>query len=689
MADSSKTPSILTKYSDIVVAVGVIMIVVMMIIPLPTWLLSLLIVFNISLALIVVLVAMYNEDPLQFSIFPALLLIMTLFRLALNVSSTRLILLTGDAGEVIEQFGNFVVGGNPIVGLIVFLILVIIQFIVITKGSERVAEVAARFTLDAMPGKQMAIDADLNAGLINDMEARQRRIDVQRQADFYGAMDGATKFVKGDAIAGIVITLINITGGIIIGTFQLNLGSIGEVAAKFTLLTVGDGLVSQIPALLLSTATGIIVTKAASDANLGSDMVNQIFANPKVLIITGVFLVGLGSVPGLPFFPFASIGIFLFYIAYIMKKTTRESIAKDEIDEIEAEVEETKKSENVYNLLNVDTLELELGYGLIPMVDSNQGGDLLDRVILIRRQIAVELGIVVPPVRIRDNMQLEPNKYLIKLKGVIMAEGELLLDRLLAMNPGEELLIQGIETLEPAFGLPALWIEEKDREEAEISGCTVVDPPSVLSTHLTEFIKTHATEIISRQDVQNIINHVKETSPSVVDEVIPRLLSLSEVHRIIINLLNERVPVRDMVTIFEAIGDYSGVTKDLDILTEYVRQAISRQIINAYLENNVLNVITLSPESETIIRDSVQETDGGNYLALEPRYAQAIATELSDISERVSLLGLQPAILTPPIIRLYLRRLIERNFPSIPVLSYNEIPQNINIEVVGTVNIKK
>lgn len=688
MAKTDNSLSLLTKYSDIMVAVGVIMIVVMMIIPLPTWLLSLLIVFNISLALIILLVAMYNEDPLQFSIFPALLLIMTLFRLALNVSSTRLILLEGDAGEVIEQFGNFVVGGNPIVGLIVFLILVLIQFIVITKGSERVAEVAARFTLDAMPGKQMAIDADLNAGLINDIEARQRRIDIQRQADFYGAMDGATKFVKGDAIAGIVITLINITGGIIIGTFQLNMGSIGEVAVRFTLLTVGDGLVSQIPALLLSTATGIIVTKAASDANLGSDMVSQILDNPKVLTITGIFLFALAAVPGLPFFPFATIGGFLIYIAYVMRKTVRESIEKDEVDEIEAEVEETKKPENVFNLLNVDTLELELGYGLIPLVDANQGGDLLDRVILIRRQIAIELGIVVPPVRIRDNMQLEPNKYLIKLKGVVMAEGELLLDRLLAMNPGEELQLAGIETLEPAFGLPALWIEEKDREEAEISGCTVVDPPSVLSTHLTEFIKNHATEIISRQDVQNIINHVKETSPSVVDEVIPRLLSLSEVHRIIVNLLSERVPVRDMVTIFEAIGDYSGVTKDLDILTEYVRQSISRQIINSYIENNTLNVITLSPETEKIIRNSVQETDGGNYLALEPRQAQSVANELSAIIEKNAVMGLQPAVLTPPIIRLYFRRLIERNFPSIPVLSYNEIPQNVNIEVVGTVNLK-
>ncbi len=688
MAKVENDLNLLTKYSDIMVAVGVIMIVVMMITPLPTWLLSLLIVFNISLALVVVLVAMYNEEPLQFSIFPALLLIMTLFRLALNVSSTRLILLEGDAGEVIEQFGNFVVGGNPIVGLIVFLILVIVQFIVITKGSERVAEVAARFTLDAMPGKQMAIDADLNAGLINDIEARQRRIDIQRQADFYGAMDGATKFVKGDAIAGIVITLINITGGIIIGTFQLNLGSIGEVAVRFTLLTVGDGLVSQIPALLLSTATGIIVTKTASDANLGSDLVSQIFANPKVLTITGFFLVALAAVPGLPFLPFATIGGFLIYIAYVMRKTVRESIDKDEVDEIEAEVEEIKKSENVYNLLNVDTLELELGYGLISLVDANQGGDLLDGVILIRRQIAIELGIVVPPVRIRDNMQLEPNKYLIKLKGVVMAEGKLLLNRLLAMNPGEELQLAGIETLEPAFGLPALWIEEKDREEAEIAGCTVVDPPSVLSTHLTEFIKNHATEIISRQDVQNIINHVKETSPSVVDEVVPRLLSLSEVHRITVNLLSERVPVRDMVTIFEAIGDYSGVTKDLDILTEYVRQSISRQIINAYIENNILNVITLSPETEKIIRNSVQETDGGNYLALEPRQAQAVANELTSIIEKNAIMGLQPAVLTPPIIRLYFRRLIERNFPSIPVLSYNEIPQNINIEVVGTVNLK-
>ena len=685
MAKADNNQTFINKYSDIIVSFGVILIVVMMIIPMPTWLLSLFIVFNISLALTILLVAMYNEDPLEFSIFPALLLIMTLFRLALNISSTRLILLYGDAGEVIEQFGNFVVGGNPIVGLIVFLILVIIQFIVITKGSERVAEVAARFTLDAMPGKQMAIDADLNAGLINDIEARQRRIDVQRQADFYGAMDGATKFVKGDAIAGIVITIINITGGIIIGTFQLNMGSLGEVAVRFTLLTVGDGLVSQIPALLLSTATGIIVTKAASEANLGDDLVTQIFANPKVLTITGIFLLFLAVIPGLPFFPFAIIGFSLLYISYIMRKTAKEAIDVEEIDEIEAEVEESKKPENVYNLLNVDTLELELGYGLIPLVDTNQGGDLLDRVILIRRQIAIELGIVVPPVRIRDNMQLEPNKYLIKLKGVVMATGELMLDRLLAMNPGEDLLITGIATIEPAFGLPALWIEERDQEEAEIAGYTVVDPPSVLSTHLTEFIKSHATEIISRQDVQNIIDHVKETSPSVVEEVIPRLLSLSEVHRIIINLLNERVPVRDMVTIFEAIGDYSGVTKDLDILTEYVRQAISRQIVNSYIENDILNVLTLSPETESLIRESLQETESGNYLALEPQDVQKIVDSISESVERLSLIGMHPAILTPPIIRLYFRRLIERSFPSVPVLSYNEIPQNVHIEVAGTV----
>jgi len=676
------------KHSDLVVAFGVISIIVMMIIPMPDWILSLLIVFNITVSLIIILVSMYNLEPLQFSVFPSLLLIMTLFRLALNISSTRLILLNGYAGEVIAQFGNFVVGGNPVVGFIVFLILVVIQFIVITKGSERVAEVAARFTLDAMPGKQMAIDADLNAGLISDAEARKRRIDIQREADFYGAMDGASKFVKGDAIASIIITLINIIGGMIIGIFQLKMGSIAEVAKTFTLLTVGDGLVSQIPALLLSTATGITVTRAASDENLGQDLTRQIFSSPKILGIAAIVLVVLGLVPGLPTFPFLFIAFGCGLLAYLIKKTLRDSFGKQVQDEESKEAEEIKKPESVYSLLNVDTLEIELGYALIPLVDTSQGGDLLDRVVLIRRQIALDLGVVVPPVRIRDNMQLEPNKYVIKLKGVPLAQGELLLDNYLAMNPGDAPKIAGIETQEPAFGLPAIWISEEQRDEAEISGYTVVDPPSVLATHLTEFIKNYASEIMTRQDLQALVDHVKKDFPAVVEEVIPQSLTLSEVHKVIANLLKEKVPIRDMVTILEALSDYSSITKDIDILTEYVRQALGRQITNLYIdEDGKIPVITLSPGVEQLIRESVQETEQGNYLAIEPQKAQQIVNSLASVFEKSSIIGTQVAVLCPPVVRLYFRRLIERSYSNIPVLSYSEIPANIEIEAVGTVNI--
>lgn len=676
------------KYSDLIVAFGVILIVLMMIIPLPHWLLSLLIVLNITTSLIILLVSMYNLEPLDFSVFPSLLLIMTLFRLALNISSTRLILLEGYAGEVIAQFGNFVVGGNPVVGLIIFSILVIIQFIVITKGAERVAEVAARFTLDAMPGKQMAIDADLNAGLISDTEARRRRQNVQREADFYGAMDGASKFVKGDAIASIIITLINIFGGIIIGTFQLQMGSLGEVARTFTILTVGDGLVTQIPALLMSTATGITVTRAASESNLGSDLAKQIFAYPKALAIAACVLALLGLVPSMPTFPFLSIAIGSGLFAYLMNKTIQVSQEKEAQDQETKEVEQIKKPESVYSLLNVDILELELGYGLIPLVDTAQGGDLLDRVVLIRHQIALEMGLVIPPIRIRDNMQLEPNKYLIKLKGVPLAQGELLLDYFLAMNPGDASIISGIETKEPAFGLPALWIREEQRDEAELSGYTVVDPPSVLATHLTEFIKNHAAEILSRQDLQTLLDHVKKDTPAVVEGLIPQLLSLSEVHKVITNLLNERVPIRDMVTILEALCDYAPITKDMDLLTEYVRQNLGRQITNIYAdENNKLSVITLGTEVEQLIRNNVRETEQGNFLAIDPQKAQQILKGLNKILEQTTFLGQQVVILCPPVVRLYFRKLIERNYPNIPILSYNEIPSNIEVEAVGTVNI--
>ena len=676
------------RQSDLVIALGVILIIIIMIIPIPDWLLSLLIVLNITLSLTILLVTMYNLEPLDFSVFPTLLLIMTLFRLALNISSTRLILLYADAGEVIAQFGNFVVGGNPVVGFIIFLILVVIQFIVITKGAERVSEVAARFTLDAMPGKQMAIDADLNAGLISENEARTRRKNIQREADFFGAMDGASKFVKGDAIASIIIALINILGGMIIGFFQMELGSIGEVARTFTLLTVGDGLVTQIPALLLSTSMGIVVTRAASESYLGQDLTRQVLAYPRALGIAAVVLAFLGLFSKLPTFPFLVLAVGSGLLGYLLHTTSRLSEAK-KIEEMETkEVEEIKKPENVYSLLNVDTLELELGYGLIPLVDNSQGGDLLDRVVLIRKQIALELGLVVPPIRIRDNMQLAPNKYVIKLKGVPLVEGELMLDYFLAMNPGDAPIIEGIETREPAFGLPALWISEEKRDEAEISGYTVVDPPTVLVTHLTEFIKDHAGEIMTRQDLQALIDHVKKDYPAVVEELIPQVLTLSEIHKVVVNLLKERVPIRDMNTILETLCDYASVTKDIDLLTEYVRQGLSRQIANIYTDDtNKISVITISPTVEQVIRDSIRETEQGNYLALEPTQAQKIIKAVSDNLEQVSVMGLEVVILTPPVVRLYLRRLLERSFPRIPVLSYNEIPSNVEIEAVGMVNI--
>lgn len=678
----------LLKHSDLLIAFAIIFIVVMMIIPLPDWLLSLLIVLNITGALIILLISMYNLEPLDFSVFPSLLLIMTLFRLALNISSTRLILLQGYAGEVIEQFGNFVVGGNPVVGLIIFLILVTIQFIVITKGAERVAEVAARFTLDAMPGKQMAIDADLSAGLISDTEARQRRLKIQHEADFYGAMDGASKFVKGDAIASIIITIINIIGGIIIGTFQLNMGSLAEVAQTFTLLTVGDGLSSQIPALLLATATGITVTRAASDSNLGEDLAKQTLASPKVLYITALVLFILGLVPGLPVLPFWVISFLCGGLGFFLSKSLQETKEKQVVAEEIKEVEETKRPESVYNLLNIDTLELELGYGLIPLVDANQGGDLLERVVLIRRQIALELGIVVPPIRMRDNMQLEPNKYVIKLKGVLLAQGELILDHYLAMNPGDAPDLQGIDTTEPAFGLPAKWISEEQREEAEILGYTVVDPPSVLATHLTEFIKDHAAEIITRQDIQGLIDYVRKDYPAVVDEVIPKSLTLSEFHKIIANLLKERIPIRDMVSIFEALGDYSSITKDLDLLTEYVRQALSRQISSLYAtEEGKLYVLTLEPKVEQLIRESIQETEQGNYIVMPPQKMQLISQAISNYLEQFAVMGIQVVILCPPVIRFYFRKLLERNFPNLPVISYNEVPAHMEIEAIGMVSI--
>jgi flagellar biosynthesis protein FlhA len=677
----------LTKYSDIIVALGIITIVIMMIIPLPSFLLDLLLTLNITFAIVIVMIAVYNIEPLQFSIFPSLLLITTLFRLALNVSSTRLILLDGYAGEVIMAFGNFVVGGNAIVGFIVFVILIIIQFLVITRGSERVAEVAARFTLDAMPGKQMSIDADLNSGAITDAEARHRRVKIQREADFYGAMDGASKFVKGDAIAAIIIIVINIVGGFVIGMVQRDLGVV-EALHSYTLLTVGEGLVNQIPALLISTATGIVVTRAASDSNLGHDLVNQIFTNQRVFFIAAGVLMLMGFVPGLPTIPFMTLGLVCSVIGYVLRKTNQYNQDSQVTDLEEKEKEEVRNPENIVSLLQIDTMELEIGYSLIPMVDISQGGDLLDRVVMIRRQCALELGLIVPTIRIRDNIQLKPNIYVIKLKGIEIAKGELLLDHYLAMNSGtvfEE--INGIETVEPAFGLPALWIQEANREQAELAGYTVVDPVSVLATHLTEVIKGYAFEILGRQEVQTLVDSVKQNNPAVVEELTPALLSIGDIQKVLANLLRERISIRDMVTIFETLADYAQLTKDTDILTEYVRHALARQISRQYAQNNTLTCITVDPQLENTIAGAVQRNESGSYVALEPHILQTIVSSLSKELPKITNIGYQPIVLTSPAIRTYFYKLVERSVPNLIVLSYAELEPKVEVQSLGVVRI--
>ena len=676
------------KVRDIGVLAAVILVVAMLIIPLPTWLLSFLIIINITLALLVLLTAMNMKEALDFSIFPSVILLLTLFRLALSVSTTRAILANGDAGDVVETFGNFVTGGNILVGLVIFLLLVIIQFIVITKGSERVAEVAARFTLDAMPGKQMSIDADLNAGIISEKEARERREKVSGEADFYGAMDGATKFVKGDAIASIIMVFINLLFGMVIGMMQLDLG-FAEAATKFSILTVGDGLVSQIPALLISTATGIVVTRAASDGNLGEDITNQLFAQSKLLYVAGATILLLGLFTPIPLWITLPIAAALAGGAWLMDRKKVED--PEELLEIEEEVaaDTMKSPENVVNLLNVDPIEFEFGYGLIPLVDAAQGGDLLDRVVMIRRQLALELGIVIPVVRIRDNIQLQPNEYRIKIKGNEMARGELLLDHYLAMSPGDDDSIEGIDTIEPSFGLPAKWITEQVKEEAEMFGYTVVDPPSVVSTHLTEIIRANAHELLGRQETKQLIDHLRETHSILVDELTPTPLSIGEIQKVLGKLLRENVSVRNLPIIFETLADYSKLTSDTDILTEYVRQALARQITTQYVNGQpTLKVITVSAKIEKLVADSIQQTDHGNYLAMDPQESQYVLEAIANEVERVSFMEQSPLILCSPGVRMYLRQLTERYFPQIPILSYNELDAAVEIQSVGVVNVE-
>nr|WP_042199181.1 flagellar biosynthesis protein FlhA [Paenibacillus camerounensis] len=676
------------KARDISVLMGIIGIVLMMILPIPVWLLDILLIINISLALMIILVAMNNKEALQFSIFPSLLLITTLFRLALNISTTKLILKDGHAGEVVATFGSWIAGGQIAIGFIVFLILVVVQFIVITKGSERVAEVGARFTLDAMPGKQMSIDADLNAGMINEQQARERRLKIEREADFFGSMDGASKFVKGDAIASIIILLINLIGGFIIGMVVHGM-DFSEALSTYSVLTIGDGLVSQIPALLISTASGLIVTRAASDGNLAEDLTGQLMSYPNLLYIVAVTIAFLGFFTPITVLSTLPLAGLMAYAAYTMgQKANKKQIADEQLVE-EKQIEEVRSPESVINLLTVDPIEFEFGYGLIPLADTGQGGDLLDRIIMIRRQCALEMGLVVPVIRIRDNIQLKPNEYVIKIKGNTVGGGELLLNHYLAMSPGyDDESINGIETVEPSFGLPALWIDESVKDRAELSGYTVVDPPSVVATHLTELIKRHGHELLGRQETKQLVDNLRENYPVLVDELIPSVLAIGDVQKVLGKLLREKISIRDLVTIFETLADYGTYTKDPDILTEYVRQSLSRQITQQFSQTGeTLRVITVGPNLEKKISESVQQTEQGSYLALDPVSTQTVYQRLTEQINRLLQSGQQPIVLTSPTIRMYLRQVIERTMQDIPVLSYSELEPNIEIQSVGVVNL--
>jgi flagellar biosynthesis protein FlhA len=680
----------LLHQSDILLAVGVVSIVVMLILPLPTLLLDVLITIDISCAVLILLLTLYTVEPLQLSVFPSLLLIVTLFRLALNVSAARLILLHGNAGEVISAFGNFVVGGNYVVGIIVFLILVVIQFVVITNGAQRVAEVAARFTLDAMPGKQMAIDADLNAGLINEADARKRRSDIQRQADFYGAMDGASKFVRGDAIAQIIIILVNILGGFAVGVLQQGM-QLTEALQTFTLLTVGDGLVSEIPALLISTATGIIVTRAAAESNMGEELARQILGKPRTMYVVGALVVAFGLVPGLPKIPFFAIGFGFLAMAFTVQRTQRAEAARAIVVGTEtAAAEAPKGPESVMNLLSVDPMELEIGYGLIPLVDVQEGGNLLNRITLIRRQTALELGIVIPTIRIRDNLQLPPNTYVIRLRGAEIARGELIMNYFLAMSAGVATeRIEGIPTQDPAFGLPAIWITGAQKERAEMLGYTVVDAASVLTTHLTEVIKQHAPDILSRQDVQTLIEHVKKDYSAVVEELTPALMGIGEIQTVLRNLLRERLSIRDMVTILETLANNAKTNKETDFLTEQVRKALARTISNQYKESDgSIHVITLTPQSEQTITNGLYQTDQGLMISLDPTMIQKLMGRLQTEMEGIAADGWQPILLCSAKIRLPLRKLTERLFPTLVVLSYSEIMPDIEVRSNATIGFE-
>ncbi|MBE6071770.1 MAG: flagellar biosynthesis protein FlhA [Clostridium butyricum] len=674
---------------DVMVAIGIICIIVMMIVPLPEIVLDLLLAFNITISIVIILITMFTTNVLQLSIFPSLLLITTLFRLALNISSTRLILSEAKAGAIIEAFGEFVIGGNYVVGIIIFLILIVINFMVITAGSGRVAEVSARFTLDAMPGKQMSIDADLNSGLIDEREAIKRREDLQAEADIFGAMDGASKFVKGDATAGLIITAINIIGGIVIGVLQKDM-SIGDAAQTYVRLTVGDGLVSQIPALLISTAAGILVTTSGSKENLGNTLTKQLTAFPVVSAVASGIMLFLAMVPNMPKLPFLMASGAAGALAYILYKEENNKLISETISEEDEIIEaERKEPENVMNLINVEPMEVEIGYGLIPLADESTGGDLLQRIASVRRQCAIEMGIVVQPIRIRDNLQLKTNEYVIKIRGTVVVSSELMPSMLLCMDPtGDNSDIQGIKTIEPTFGLPAVWINKDQREEAEIKGLTVVDPTTVMVTHLTETIKTHSYELLGRQEVKLIIDNIKEKYSAVVEELIPDLMTIGEIQKILQSLLREKVPIKDIVTILESLADNSRNTRDLEVLTEYVRFSLARTICNQIVdENKTINVITLSPDIEEIISSNIQKSVQGSFPTVDPETTTRILTSIRNTVESVYFYNNQPVILVSPNIRGVFRKLIEMVFPHIMIISLNEVPNDVQINSEGVVSI--
>ena len=674
------------KKADFGVAIYLLAAVIFFIIPIPSILLDVMLAINISLAMIILFNALFAKEVLDMSFFPTLLLFTTIFRISINVSSTRLILSTGEPGNVVETFGGFVGGGNLVIGAIVFIVLILIQFIVINKGSERVSEVTARFTLDAMPGKQMAIDADLNTGAITEKEARERRTKIQQESNFFGSMDGATKYVKGDATAGLIITFINLIGGTIMGVMNGGLSAM-EALQKYGILTIGDGLVSQVPSLLISLATGILVTKASSEADFGSMLVKQLFGIPKVLYIVGATITFLGIATPLNPVLFCALGIAFLAAGRKIQKDVKVEEIEEETNADETAAEEIRRPENVVSLLQVDPIELEFGYGIIPLADVNQGGDLLDRVVMIRRQIALELGTVVPIIRLRDNIQLNPNQYIIKIKGIQVTEGEILFDHYMAMNPGYvEEEITGIPTFEPSFHLPAIWITEGQRERAESLGYTVVDPPSIIATHLTEVIRSHIAELLTRQDVSNLISNIKENNPALVDELTPKLLSIGEIQKVLQNLLQEGISIRDLLTIFENLADHAVTTRDTDVLTEYVRQGLKRAISSKYFPaNETTSVVTLDPKVEQEIMGSVKQTEQGAYLTLDPEKTKNIMESLKQEVAKLENIGKNPIVITSPIVRMYFKKLTEDYFKDLIVVSYNEVESNVELQSVGMV----